>query len=757
MPANPLSSSPLRRAACVFSGLLALLAPAIDPSLAASAQTVGPAHPLISTVVLRGVQHVDPTALRLGLATKSSKCRGLLYAPFCLFSHAPSFYEREYLDPEEFQRDVIRIRIYYWQHGYRDAMVTARTEPGRGGVRAIFDVTENQPTIVDRVTVEQVDSVLTQRTIDNAMHIRAGQPLDLIAVDSTRLMLRDALWEAGYANAEVALDTTAISRALHRGPVRLVVTPGPITTVQAIDLQGNRQVSDRTVRRLLDVHPGDLYRRSAVLGSQRNLYLSGLFSAVDFTTRAAGDSQRVLTLQLTESDLHRLQLGTGITTADFVQLDAQFTRYNVFGSARRLTLRSTLSNLFAGQLNGAGVFYDVTSGAEGSARNRFLRPAWAVSLEFNQPWLGSPHNQLGTSVFAHRRSVPGVVIDLGTGATIAFTREIGARINSTLGYTYESTRVEASDAYFCVSFGVCQPDVIRVIGARSRLSPVAWVTQVDQTDDPFAATHGYRLRVDLQHASRATMSDFHFNRAALAASAYRALSPHSVLAGQVRFGWVHALGGTGSALGLSPQDGTPIIHPRERFFAGGSRSVRGYGENQLGPRVLTIAPQSLTDTALASPCTEAQLEDLSCDPNTVGVSARSFQPQPVGGTTLAEASIEYRFPLSLARGLTGAVFVDGAVVGASQLSPLVRATGAVTPGFGIRFDTRVGPVRLDLGVRPSLVESLPVVTQVPDSAGGTRLVTLRTLRRYNPVQRSGGALRGLLNRLQLHLAIGPPY
>ena len=33
----------------------------------------------------------------------------------------------------------------------------------------------------------------------------------------------------------------------------------------------------------------------------------------------------------------------------------------------------------------------------------------------------------------------------------------------------------------------------------------------------------------------------------------------------------------------------PVLHPRKRFYAGGSQSVRGYGENQLGPRILTAA------------------------------------------------------------------------------------------------------------------------------------------------------------------------
>jgi outer membrane protein assembly factor BamA len=210
-------------------------------------------------------------------------------------------------------------------------------------------------------------------------------------------------------------------------------------------------------------------------------------------------------------------------------------------------------------------------------------------------------------------------------------------------------------------------------------------------------------------------------------------------------------------VGVPSQGGRDIIHPRKRFYSGGSRSVRGYGENQLGPRVLTISPGELTDTTLAQPCTTEALRNATCDPNIAGVGSGKFQPQPLGGTAIAEGSVEYRFPLSIAAGLEGAVFVDAAIVGSDRFTDLLGATAAVTPGFGVRFATPAGPVRLDLGVRPTLVEDLPVITEVADASGSSRLVTLRTLRRYDPVDVRGTWYRRILNRLMLHLAIGPAF
>jgi outer membrane protein assembly factor BamA len=227
---------------------------------------------------------------------------------------------------------------------------------------------------------------------------------------------------------------------------------------------------------------------------------------------------------------------------------------------------------------------------------------------------------------------------------------------------------------------------------------------------------------------------------------------------------VNALSGTNSALHVAGLDSEDIIHPRRRFYSGGSRSVRGYGENQLGPRVLTVSPIALTrvdtleDGTVRDPiCTEAQLRDSSCDPNSSRLDADNFNPQPLGGTSLAEGSIELRFPLVSKFALDGAVFVDGAVIGTDRFSSLLGASGSVTPGFGVRLQTPVGPVRLDLGIRPTLVETLPVITQVTDPDSTARLVTLATPRRYDPVDTSGNFFQKILARLMLHLAIGPAF
>ena len=58
------------------------------------------------------------------------------------------------------------------------------------------------------VRVERQDSILSDRRVSQLMLLRAGRPFDLVRLDSSVAMLRDAMWEQGYADARI--DTTSV-------------------------------------------------------------------------------------------------------------------------------------------------------------------------------------------------------------------------------------------------------------------------------------------------------------------------------------------------------------------------------------------------------------------------------------------------------------------------------------------------------------------------------------------------------------------
>jgi outer membrane protein assembly factor BamA len=131
------------------------------------------------------------------------------------------------------------------------------------------------------------------------------------------------------------------------------------------------------------------------------------------------------------------------------------------------------------------------------------------------------------------------------------------------------------------------------------------------------------------------------------------------------------------------------------FFAGGPGSNRGYGLREIGPhgRVPFYNPGQSSEESMGL-----------CDPTMGDISPNC--DLPLGGFTLYEASVELRFPLF--GPLRGALFTDAADVSPYKVDfrfdhPHLSA------GFGFRYGTPVGPVRLDIGYR------LPGL-QAPDSA-----------------------------------------
>jgi outer membrane protein assembly factor BamA len=138
-----------------------------------------------------------------------------------------------------------------------------------------------------------------------------------------------------------------------------------------------------------------------------------------------------------------------------------------------------------------------------------------------------------------------------------------------------------------------------------------------------------------------------------------------------------------------------------------------------------------------------------CNPNTSGQKDRDFQPRPLGGNFVVEASVEAHFPVW--QDLMGAVFVDAGMVSQRTNPTLPRRRAAITPGFGGRYHSPVGPIRADIGFAPGTTESLPVVTEKTVN-GQTTLVTLQQRRIYAPTK--GG---GILNRMVLHLSIGEAF
>lgn len=823
MHSTPPVRAPRTRAAFfTLAGCLGAVAALAPHRASAQAARDGDQNerPEVREVRVLGTRALPRDEVAEALATKASACRGLLYRfTACLFTKSSAVYDRRYLDRLEFERDVVRLLVFYFKRGWRDAEVdTAVTRAGPNAVRVTFTVREGPPTRTTAVAVDDPTNTLAPREVGRLVAPKPGEPFNTLRLDSAAARVRDAYWDRGYGDAEVARPAAAVDDSADTAAARIPVRRGPLTPISRIDVLhvgSQREVKDETIRNALVVKPGDLFRRKEVARSQRALYETGLFRSALIDTAvatqagsgetvcasqgsvnarpaapaaaaAAPDSTKALVVCVTEAPLREARTSVGFTTADFLQVEGRYTHNYFLGGSRRLTTQAVIGNLGARGFYQAlpqNVFNNPFKAVQGGTDGRFFLPTYLVGADLQQRDLGSPRNTLGVGVFASRRQSPGVFVDQGQGANATFTRLFGESTPVSLTYRFELNKVQAGDVYFCVNFGVCDGPTIGAVSSARRLSPLALTVSTGRTDNPLAPTRGLLARASVEHASAATLSQFRYNRATAEVSHYRP-APFLrgvTLATRVRGGFVRAIGTSQTTRGLGGTD-NELLHPRTRFYAGGSQSVRGYGENQLGPRVLTIAPEVIrgrrisgTDTTYATDpataggapeCASADAASLrtcfATRRNFIGDG--DFNSRPLGGTALVEVNVEARFPVW--RQLFGAVFVDGGVLGERSLRDLSAGTRTITPGFGVRYRSPVGPVRVDLGIRPALRETLPVITQTSDSVGN-RLVDLTAALgceggigsagcREFPQENTSG-LRGIVRRLVLHLSIGEAF
>ncbi|CAN5823541.1 hypothetical protein BH23GEM9_BH23GEM9_24590 [soil metagenome] len=733
--------------------LLSLLTFLLNVAPAAAQRNAAEPVEVVS-VSFHGAEQITPALLRTAIETTPTQCISAALQPLCWAGVSK---DRQYLDPRALAADVFRLRVFYYQRGFREARVELDTLRTDAGLRVAFRITEGEPVIVRDVVVEGADGL--GRGVARNLPVRRGSAFSMLAYEATRDSLTGRLANLGYAAADV-LANYDIPAGSHDADVAFHVIPGQLTRFGRIEITGVNRVSPDVVERMLTFREGDVFSRQALLRSQRNIYGLEVFRHAEIIVPRLAESDTVLTVlvQVNEGDLHRVRLGVGMSTTDYLNAGGRWVSRNFLGGGRRLELRGRVTNIVAEPLRYVKPPFDRCTGI-------YCDIAGSIAADFSQPWFFGPQNSLGAGMFLERFSLAGVYVRTSRGAYASFGRTLGRGLVAGVGFRPELTQLESDgDLIFCVSFVSCETSVIDVLREPHWLAPLALSFSMDRSNSLFSPTRGYILRLDAEYAGAQTGSEFSYSRMLGELTAYHDPFRGVVVAARVRPGFARAHSETGLGLGL---------HPQKRFFAGGPTSVRGFAQYRLGPKLLTVDAAG----ALAQPvsadrpgagCTAQAINAGTCD---VSDFARDYpgllDVRPVGGAVTLEGNLEVRFPLwsDMLRGATfidlGQVWRDAGDVRASQIR--------VTPGAGIRYFSPVGPVRIDVGYNPGGAERLTVITtEVCDArlspCGDVQpdvvyqagdLENRRTLRAQAPV--AWQPYTSFTRRLQFHFSIGQAF
>jgi outer membrane protein assembly factor BamA len=717
-----------------------------------SAQRVNADSIEIKGVDFEGLRAFDRLIIATAIETSAERCNTI--RPLCWLGIGDV---PQYLDTVTVQRDAFRLRLYYYQRGYRKAVVVPETRIAEDGARVIFHIQENEPMRVATLEVEDGDVVPPE--VGRNLPLKLRGPFDLLAYNAGRDTLTNRLNNLGYPwpQALLGAELPGDSQIAH---VTYELIPGPAARFGTIEVVGAEKVTPAVVRRMLTFQEGDPYSRSAVLRSQLNLYAQQVFrhAQIERVKDQPEDSTLELVVSVVEGDLHRVRVGMGASTADYVTVEGAWASRSFLGGARRLELRGEVSNLMARSL-GSLPFFDDISGI-------YSRLNGLVGADFAQPWFFGPLNTFNAGAFVERRSLPDVFVRTAGGGYVSFARTLGLNANMSVGFRPELTELETErgDLIFCIGFLACGENERRALSEPHWLAPLTLSLNWDRSNSLFAPSRGFIWRLESELAAGITGSDFAYTRLAAEVIDYSTLTRGIVMATRIRPGIAWAMEQGDSALGL---------HPTRRFFAGGPNSVRGFAQFRLGPKLLTadaVSQLVLPVDSGGAGCSAQQINAGTCDASPLGDrDPNAFRVQPVGGAASFEANVELRYPV-FREVVRGVAFLDAGQVWSEHKDFNIKNV-VLTPGLGIRYVSPIGPIRVDIGYNATGAEDVTVVTSTlkycptnpqtcePIVTGTTYdrrfLFATDTLRAQSPI--AWNPRTSFWSRLQLHFSIGQAF
>ena len=531
--------------------------------------------------------------------------------PFALIARARDDRERLQTVAESLGYYAARIEVQIEQKALDDVeLPQVLTElPAQREAAVKVTVTRGELYHLRRVDVDG--------EVDAAAHahlgLQSGEPAVAQQVLAASARLLTALQEEGYAFVHIDTPIAELDAQQPLLDVTFKVTAGQRVKIGEVRITGLKRVRESAVRKRIDLKRGEQYDPRRIDATRRELLGLGVFSGVTarLPEAPAADGTVPIEFEVAERPRRAVRLSAAYSTDLGGDVGATWSHRNLFGNAEQLNLTANAINLGGSATKSLG--YDT--------RAELVKPdflhvdqALQLSVETVKQDL-SAYDQTAVLTGAQLTRKLSALWTAGVGATLQ--REKITQEGQTYDYTLLALPVRAQHD----STGQSNP-----------------------LEDP---RRGWRGTLVVSPTESLAVPRAHFIVVQGSISTYLDLSGHTgrrILA--LRAAAANAYGA-----------GQTSLPPDQRFYGGGSATVRGYAYQSIGP---------------------------TCPGTT----------DPEGGTALAAGTVEWRQRIGRSFGM--ALFADAGKVTAT-LRP-TTGTFSVGVGAGVRYYTAIGPIRLDVAV-----------------------------------------------------------
>jgi outer membrane protein insertion porin family len=513
---------------------------------------------------------------------------------------------------QRLDEDIDRIIQLYNDHGYVQARVekseiNVDRENARATIRVV--VVEGPQFKVGGVDVTG-NSLLPQEEIRKRIQLKSGDVFSRSKLRDSVTGVTDLYSAIGRASADVSPNTNQDT------PNRLVnvvfeVVEGPETYVERINISGNTRSEEKILRREIPMAEGDLFTSQKLTRAKQRLTNLNYFDKVEAKTAPGSSKDKiVVNIDVTEKPTGLFSIGGGYSSQDGVLGTLDLSQRNFLGKGWEVFLR----------LRGGENLQTGTIG-------------------FTEPWLFDQPLAAGFDIFNTRRILPEYTVN-SLGGDIRLGHPLGEYSRWNAMYRVSQDRISDVNA-------LGSPELLSEEGTHLT-SLVGVSLSRDTRDNIFDPTRGSTVSVGLDFAGvgfgerfvRSVISTTYFQPTPWLdhVLSFRLMAGYEI-------GW--------------DKDPVPLF---ERFYLGGSNSLRQFKSLQVSPR--------------------------------------DNSGTRIGGNAELLGTIEYQIPLFF--GIKAAIFYDVGNVWGPDISEGTKID--ITDlrhgvGAGFRWNSPFGPIRVDYGIK----------------------------------------------------------
>ncbi|WP_456465453.1 outer membrane protein assembly factor BamA [Desulfurobacterium sp.] len=442
---------------------------------------------------------------------------------------------------ENLKKDVERIKKLYESKGYIDIKVgNPIIKKLDGCYEVIYPILEEGPQYFFGKIAIRGNTLFTSKELLKLVdELKPKNPYNPELLTIFSIKVAKLYGKYGYIFTSIT-SKIKINRKTHTVNVIFIIHEGKRAKIRYINILGNYESRDRTVRRELDIYETGILNTENLERSIRRLYNTGYYESVNVKPKIVSNNLVDIDVDLKERLTGMFSIGVGYSSTTKLTGMLSLSKGNLFGT-------------------GDSIFI---SGQFGSSVNYF-------DIGYNHKWWLNQPQTLGVRVYNHKNEYT-TYTSYKKGFSFNVYRRVKKDWNVGIGYTLEKNTISDID-----------PNATSIVKEEEGTSIIGLLSSrvtLDLRDNRFLPHRGFMFNLSTKVAGQALGGDSNFYEAVADVSKYIYLDDLSenykipiVLSAHLKAGFADTYGKT---------EEVPIDY---RFFVGGDTTVRGFRWGEAGP------------------------------------------------------------------------------------------------------------------------------------------------------------------------------